>query len=90
MDGSKDDLRFFNYLYNFRAECINEWDDLEGRCANNVLHKLKFDAVSMSYCTETSFEIDGDIESDNTLLREDKLMAEVLGISKHPALTING
>ena len=41
-------------------------------------------------CVQNSFKTPGDETSDNVLFYEDKLLAEVYGMSKHPALTING
>jgi len=41
-------------------------------------------------CLKNSFKTAGDINTDNILLYQDKLLAEVYGVSIHPAITING
>ena len=37
-----------------------------------------------------SFESYGDETTDNSILKEDKLLADIYGISIHPTITING
>lgn len=41
-------------------------------------------------CVKNSFMIPDNKTSDNILYFHDKLLAEVYGISIHPAVTING
>lgn len=41
-------------------------------------------------CVKNSFKTPGDNQTDNMLYFHDKLLAEVYGISIHPAITING
>lgn len=47
-------------------------------------------AFNASECVLKSFESYGDESLDNSILAEDKMLAEVYGISIHPAITING
>ena len=47
-------------------------------------------ASKATECVNESFKEKGVTFTDNTLLAEDKLLAEVYGISIHPAITING
>jgi len=48
------------------------------------------DVAAVQRCVDNSFEDPRNETSGNELLFEDKLIAEVYGISHHPALTING
>lgn len=41
-------------------------------------------------CVQYSFKTPGDNSTDNMLMYHDKLLAEVYGMSIHPAITING
>lgn len=41
-------------------------------------------------CVEQSFTKVGNNQTDNYLLNEDKLLAEIYGVSMHPSITING
>jgi len=85
-----DDLRFFNYLYNMRHDCVFENKELNSWCANDVMHALKIDTAEVDVCMQNSFKSPSDYSTDNMLLYQDKLLAEVYGMSRHPALTING
>jgi hypothetical protein len=40
-------------------------------------------------CIDNSFEVKGDIKSDNIIFREDRKWSKELGIAFHPAITIN-
>jgi hypothetical protein len=85
-----DDLRFFNYLYNMCHDCVFENKELNSWCANDVMHALKIDTAEVDVCMQNSFKSPSDYSTDNMLLYQDKLLAEVYGMSRHPALTING
>jgi hypothetical protein len=85
-----DDLRFFNYLFNMRHDCVFENRELTSWCANDVMNALKVNAAEVDLCMQNSFKLPSNYSTDNMLLYQDKLLAEVYGMSRHPALTING
>ena len=85
-----DYLKFFNYLYNMRHDCVFENKELNSWCANEVMRALKIDTAEVDVCMQNSFKSPSDYSTDNMLLYQDKLHAEVYGMSRHPALTING
>ena len=85
-----DDLRFFNYLYNMRIDCTHGKQGITTWCSDDVLKAINVDVSAVDRCVDNSFKEPGNETSGNELLFEDKLLAEVYGISRHPALTING
>ena len=48
------------------------------------------DVSEVDKCVDNSFKTPGNETTDNILLYEDKLLGEVYGVSRNPALTING
>lgn len=99
---AKDLLPFFNYLYNMKQECLEDhrWHILNNsttvteahlkRCAERQITTVGGSAKNASECVQKSFLSAENPEADNSILREDKLLAEIYGISMHPAITING
>jgi hypothetical protein len=51
--------------------------------------KKIIDEGKIQSCINMSFERRGDLESDNTILRDDKNAEMAQNIKVHPALTIN-
>ena len=44
---------------------------------------------TLNNCVENAFAIPGDVETDNSILREDRLWANANHIKLHPSVTIN-
>ena len=63
----------FNDCYDWSTVMINDTEHV------NVLND----------CVDNSFVKKGDVESDNTILRQDRLWADLNNVSKHPTITIN-
>jgi len=95
-------LGFFNYLYNVRNTCFThksffgidtpDLTTLEDiiECAENQVSSVGGNVWQVEQCVANSFKEPGNNSTDNMLLYQDKLLAEVYGISIHPAITING
>jgi len=100
-DIQPDLLSFFNYLYNTRNTCFENSffgftingtvtrDDVEN-CAKDQIYGVGGSVYDVEQCVKNSFKEPGNNATDNMLLYQDKLLAEVYGISVHPAITING
>lgn len=43
----------------------------------------------INFCVDFSFLVRDDFESDNTLLRKDKIWADSMGLKFHPSIAIN-
>lgn len=51
----KDDIRFFNYLYLLRYECLDSMWDLTISCSERLMAELYIDVDSVASCTKNSF-----------------------------------
>lgn len=98
----QDLLSFFNYMYIVRKECFRGHSlfgykseetvniEMMKECALHQVKQVGQDPRDVETCVEESFQIPGNNKTDNYLLNGDKLLAEIYGISIHPAVTING
>lgn len=59
-------------------------------CAKDQIFDVGVSVYEVDECVKNSFMTPGDNTTDNILYFHDKLLAEVYGISMHPAITING
>lgn len=57
---------------------------------NNVVNWIGADALAVSDCLYYSWKEPLNNQTDNALYHEDKLLAEIYGVSVHPSVTING
>ena len=100
-DKQPDLLSYFNYLYNTRNTCFKQTflgipnnDTVSTKqllqCAKDQIWAVGIDPLEVEQCVSRSFKTPGDNSTDNILYYSDKLLAEVYGISIHPAITING
>lgn len=98
----KDLLKWFNYMFNVRKFCFHRehkafFEDEHAITREQILHCVREqidnvgeDPRSVDNCVDTSFQKVGQNHTDNYLLNGDKLLAEIYGVSLHPAITING
>jgi hypothetical protein len=100
-DSQPDLLGYFNYLYNVRNTCFKNsflgftnndtvTKDHIIDCAKNQVYSVSQSVDAVDRCVQDSFKTPGVNTTDNMLFYQDKLLAEVYGISVHPAITING
>lgn len=100
-DTEPDLLSYFNYVYNVRTYCFkNHFMGFESNdtvtadyiqnCARDQIVDVGANGWEIDQCVKNSFKVAGDNTTDNALLYQDKLLAEVYGVSIHPAVTING
>ena len=73
-----------------RIDCTHGKEGITTWCSDDVMKAVGVDVSAVDRCVDNSFEQARNETSGNELLFEDKLIAEVYGISRHPALTING
>ena len=59
-------------------------------CATNEISIVGGSVDNATECVMRSFESYGDEATDNSILKEDKKLADIYGISIHPTITING
>jgi protein-disulfide isomerase len=55
-----------------------------------IVSNSDLDIDEIHSCVTNSFKEPGNNQTDNQLYFQDKLLAEVYGVSIHPAVTING
>jgi len=105
-DDPQNTVSYYNFIYNSRKFCqtwhsnLQWWvedgavvQDLESMkwCnANQISKHSMLNLDDILQCVDNSFKEPGNNQTDNMLLYQDKLLAEVYGISVHPAITING
>ena len=100
-DKEPDLLSFFNYLYNVRNTCFknsflgfenNDMVSMENikQCARDQIAQVGVNERDVEQCVDNSFKIAGNNQTDNILFYKDKTLAEIYGMSIHPAITING
>lgn len=57
---------------------------------NNVVNWVGADAILVSDCVHYSWKEALNNQTENALYYEDKVLAELYGVSVHPSITING
>ena len=70
--------------------CLGQGDNLTWECMNNVVIWIGADALAVSDCLHYSWKESLNNQTENALYHEDKVLAELYGVSVHPSLTING
>ena len=88
--GEKDNVRFFNYLFNVRLACLQVQKQITKECAEEQITKLGIDLEYVNWCMDTSFDTAGDYTSYNEILDEDRESATLLGVQTNPTVAING
>ena len=79
---------FFNYLYNFKTECVDQKGTLNEKCAHRVLWELDINVPAIENCMDKSFRTQTG-QDNNKLLDRDRLNANELGVHTVPAVAIN-
>lgn len=80
--------QWYKYASRFLIRAVQTGAVSEG-VAKDVLVSLGLDHEVIHKCIEDSFDVPGDYQSDNKLLRDDKMWSRVLDVRSHPMVTIN-
>jgi len=70
----------FNYMYAVHLGCLEVEKQLTDECSWSVIDNLKLDREMIEDCIDFSFEEPNDYETENDLLREDRVSSIDLGI----------
>ena len=75
------DMRLvFNYLFNVHSNCLDNERLLRDSCSESVIDELGLPLDRIYDCMVTSYEVAGDTNSENDLLRKDRVNEADLGI----------
>ena len=80
---------FFNYL-SVIEECYHKETDETERCIRAWMRELEIPVDKVTACINDSFEDPEDWESYNYMLAADREVANNLGITMNPSVSING
>lgn len=85
---------WFKYMTMFIKTCIgnnNEEVNVYSKedCAWDVCGMLQIEKDKIERCIRNSFRDPNNVESDNSILEQDSLIMQTIGIHEHPSLTIN-
>ena len=80
----------FNYMYSVHLGCLEVEKELKDECSESVIDSLELDKEMIWDCIDFSFEEPDNYDTENDLLREDRVSATDLGVQLNPTLTING
>ena len=84
-----DEHMFFNYLYNFKVECVETRGRFGIHCSHRIMKEVGIKPEEVEICLQESFDTSEDWQSENKLLRSDRQHANELGVTQIPALAIN-
>ena len=71
-EGESDEHSFLNYLYLLQYVCLVTEKEITEDCSYHVMDYLKIKTGPVKNCVEMSFSSEGDRNSENSLLAEDR------------------
>ena len=79
-----------DYMYYFRSNCTQAVEEISGdKCGDKLMSMMGIYKKGVHECFLKSFEEEGNLLSNNKMLREDQARFKALGVIMDPMISIN-